>query len=365
MSGALADLTPSIFASLGLESTNPLEVESSLGGRECFLLIDGLGSRQLRDYPEETPHLSQLTQEPAQLRVGFPSTTVTSLTSIGTGLLPGLHAMLGYTVRVPDSGDPGRLLNPLKWDDRVDPLFWQPESTLFERAVAAGISVHHVASKRYAGSGFTEASLRGGTYLAADTHEELVRESAKSLARSRSFSYVYLNDLDAAGHAHGVGSQQWRDALVSIDRLAGHLCKALPKGARLWVTADHGMTNVGEKIVIENELALDLTLIGGEPRARHIYVREGSASDVALRWRAILGSRADIFTKDEAVGAGLFGCEVNERSLRRLGDVIAIPRDHAILIDESRVRFEGAMVGHHGALTDEEVYVPLISVTLS
>jgi len=108
-----------------------------------------------------------------------------------------------------------------------------------------------------------------------------------------------------------------------------------------------------------------VTLIGGEPRARHIYVREGSASDVALRWRAILGGKADIFTKDDAVGAGLFGGEVNERSLRRLGDVIAIPRDHAILIDESRVRFEDAMVGHHGALTDEEVYVPLISVTLS
>ena len=34
-------------------------------------------------------------------------------------------------------------------------------------------------------------------------------------------------------------------------------------------------------------------------------------------------------------------------------------------MDESRVRFEGAMVGHHGALTDEEVYVPFVSVALS
>jgi len=365
VSGSLADLTPSIFSSLGLAIANPLEVESSASGRECFLLVDGLGSRQLREYSEETPHLSQLMQTPVELRVGFPSTTVTSLTSIGTGLLPGLHSMLGYTVRVPGSGDPGRLLNPLKWDDRVDPLFWQPELTLFERGVAAGISVHHVASKRYAASGFTEASLRGGTYLAADTHEELVRESAKSLVRSGSFSYVYLNDLDAAGHAHGVGSQQWRDALVSIDRLVGNLCKALPSGARLWVTADHGMTNVGEKIVIENELSLDVTLIGGEPRARHLYVREGSAAEVSQRWREVLAEKAEIFTKEEAVSAGLFGAEVNERSLGRLGDVIAIPRDHAILMDESRVRFEDAMVGHHGALTDEEVYVPLISVTLS
>jgi len=363
--GSLSDLTPSIFASLGLASSNVLEIESAVGGRECLLLVDGLGSRQLVNFPDETPHLSQLMKNSSELRVGFPSTTVTSLTSLGTGLLPGLHSMLGYTVRVPDSGTPGRLLNPLKWDDRVDPLFWQPEPTLFERAVAEDIQVHHVASKRYAGSGFTEASLRGAAYVAADTHDELVRESAKSLSRTRSFSYVYLNDLDAAGHTYGVGSQQWRDALVSIDRLVGNLCKALPRGARLWVTADHGMTNVEEKIVIENELALDVTLIGGEPRARHIYVREGSASDVASRWRAVLGERADIFTKEEAVLDGLFGEEVNERSLRRLGDVIAIPRNHAILMDESRVRFEGAMVGHHGALTDEEVYVPLVSVALS
>ena len=33
-----------------------------------------------------------------------PSTTVTSLASLGTGLVPGQHGMVGYTSRVPSTG---------------------------------------------------------------------------------------------------------------------------------------------------------------------------------------------------------------------------------------------------------------------
>ena len=67
--------------------------------------------------------------------------------------------MMGYTVRVPRSS--GRVLNSLKWDERVDPEIWQPVPTLFQRATAAGITVSHVAAKRYEETGFTRAVFRG------------------------------------------------------------------------------------------------------------------------------------------------------------------------------------------------------------
>ena len=60
----------------------------------------------------------------------MPSTTATSLTSLGTGLPPGAHGLVGFTSRVPGTG---KLLNALMWDKDVDPLEWQPHDTAFTR----------------------------------------------------------------------------------------------------------------------------------------------------------------------------------------------------------------------------------------
>ena len=44
----------------------------------------------------------------------------------------------------------------------------------------------------------------------------------------------------------------------------------------------------------------------------------------------------------------------------RMGDLIVIPAKNLILIDPERVDKESSMVGHHGALTETEVNVPLL-----
>ena len=106
--------------------------------------------------------------------------------------------MLGYTVQVPRSG--GRILNSLKWDERVDPYIWQSEETLFERGKKEGISVSHIAAKRYEETGFTRAALRGATYHGANLVDEMVTETKLALSKERSFAYVYINDVDDASH---------------------------------------------------------------------------------------------------------------------------------------------------------------------
>ena len=63
---------------------------------------------------------------------------MTSLGSLGTGLPPSAHGMLGYQVAIPGTD---RLLNGLNWPKDVDPVEWQPRPTIFERAFAAGVSV--------------------------------------------------------------------------------------------------------------------------------------------------------------------------------------------------------------------------------
>lgn len=360
----LADIVPSIFASLGLPDTHDrIGSSESPAGLECLFLIDGLGADVIEDYAQYLPTISGLTYF-APVESAFPSTTVTSLTTLMTGELPGTHGMLGYTVRVPRSG--GRILNALKWDERVDPRVWQPVPTLFERAQRHGIAVSHVAAKRYENTGFTQAAFRGAHYRGANILAELVEQTKISLRQAPAFTYVYLNDLDVAGHSDGMGSEKWLAALNFVDHAVANLIDHLPSGTRFWLTADHGMVNVDEKVILgfENPLLDGLVTIAGEPRARHLYFEDRhltgfGPNEIANRWRDFLGERVDVFTHDEAVKAELFGAWVSEDAHDRMGDLIVIARGGLVLIDPERRAKESAMVGHHGALTEAERFVPL------
>ena len=359
----LSEIMPSIFSSLGL-----LTAHDSIGcgesprGREILFLVDGLGADVLRDYAEHIPTLSQLISH-GVIRTSFPSTTSTSLATLTTGEMPGAHGMMGYTVQVPRSG--GRVLNSLKWDERVDPVIWQPVPTLFERATAAGIHTTHVAAKRYENSGFTRAVFRGASYKGANLSEDLISETVQALEKTPSFVYLYVNDLDSAGHSDGVGSDKWIAALRYVDQIATQLLEKSPAGTRMWVTADHGMINVGEKIILgrDNDLLDGISVVAGEPRARHLYRSADSSepiSEIISRWEMTLGDKVSMFSRESAIAAGLFGAEVSADAADRIGDLIAIAQENLVLLDPERSDKEGLMVGHHGGDSLIESSVPLL-----
>ena len=364
----LSQITPSIFSSLGLESAvDHLAVGQSPMGRELLFLIDGFGFDTLATYADVMPTMSRMFNH-GRIQTAFPSTTATSLATLTTGELPGAHGMLGYTVQVPRSG--GRLLNALKWDERVDPENWQPIETLFQRAAAAGINVTHVAAKRYENSGFTRAVFRGAQYKGANLVADLISETKLALHKAPSFVYLYVNDLDTAGHSDGVGSEKWIAALSMIDQMVSQLMKEVPKGTRIWVTSDHGMINVQEKIVIglDNPLMQGVSVVAGEPRTRHIYLDSDSPTaraETASLWQEYLKDKALVLTREQAISNNLFGSEVSADALDRMGEVIAIARGGLVLLDADRVEKEGAMVGHHGADSDIESQVGLLTTTLS
>ena len=355
----LADITNSIFNSLSVPETIDSLSLGNAENREVLILIDGMGQDAIDKYGDQFPIFDELKQV-KKLYTNFPSTTATSLSTLGTGVLPGVHGMLGYTVRVPRSDN--RLLNALKWDERVDPVMWQKVPTLFERAVSAGVTVTHVAAKRYEGSGFTQAALRGAKYVGANGVDEMATAVSAALKPQPSFVYTYLNTLDSAGHSDGVGSDKWLTALQQVSEFITKVKQLAPAGTRIWVTSDHGMVNSTEQVILgqDNKLLENVTLIGGEPRARHIYIKEGAVSETIIQWQEFFGNRARVLSKDTAIKDGLFGPVVTEDSHDRLGDLIAIANNDLILVDPARVREESSMVGHHGGVTDIEVEIPLL-----
>ncbi|GAA3230660.1 nucleotide pyrophosphatase/phosphodiesterase family protein [Actinocorallia longicatena] len=355
---SLADLSASVLASLGVPgSDNVLDLPEL--PRACVLLIDGLGWELLRAHPAETPFLSSLAGKP--LTAGFPATTVTSLSSLATGLPPGAHGMFGYQIAVPGEG---RLLNCLRWDDgRTDPALFQSRPTVYGRANAAGVVSSYVAAGAYYGTGFNEAITRGVRYVPADSLGQLVARAEEALT-GRAHVTVYHADLDSTGHMYGAGSATWRHQLRFVDTLAERIAEILPAGTALYVTADHGMTNPRDRVDVDAlpELREGVALLGGEARARHVYAAEGAAADVLDAWTGVLSGRAWVMSREEAVAEGCFGAVAPEH-LPRIGDVVAVPYASLAIVATESDPFQSSLIGMHGSLVPEEQLVPLLWTT--
>ncbi|MBO2530232.1 MAG: alkaline phosphatase family protein [Thermobifida fusca] len=360
---SLADLGPSLLASLGVAG-EPNVLGLPEARRACVLMVDGLGWRALLAHRDRAPFLASLAEGCAPITAGFPSTTATSLTTVGTGTVPGSHGVIGYQVALPGTDT---VFNHLRWTANVNPLVWQPRRTVYERAEAAGVTTAYIADSAYQGGNFTRASARGSRYVPANTTTELVVHAAAALtAADRAYLFVYHSELDMLGHMHGVGSPYWRHHLAEVDRLAEQLATVLPEDAFLYITADHGMVDTDEQSRIDVASDPDLTegvrVVAGEPRARQVYTRSGAAADVLAAWRERLAGVATVVSRAEAVDAGWFGPpdEVNPGILDRVGDVVAAAHGTTALIAPHREHTESRLVGHHGSLTPHEMEVPLL-----
>jgi hypothetical protein len=368
--GSLADVLPGALAALGMpDAPDPIGLRDMLPGvrRIAVLLVDGLGWFQLPVAAPYAPRLADLATgrwgAALRLTTGFPSTTPTSLVSLGTGTSPGAHGVLGFTVRRPDTG---RVLNHVDWRDDPDPALWQPVPTKLERAAAAGIATTVVSRPALAGTGLTAAAYRGAAYRGATEPEAVAAEMLAALGgdAARALVVGYTPDLDRAGHLRGVDSPAWREAAAGVDRLLGALLDGLPGDAALLVTADHGQFDVPADaridIAAEPRLRAGVAAVAGEPRVRYLHAVPGAADDVLAAWREVLGDRAWVVGREEAVADGWFGPVPGEH-LRRLGDVVVACRNGlAVLASDDEPEQVARLVAFHGSFTAVEMVIPLL-----
>ena len=244
-------------------------------------------------------------------RVGVPSTTATSLTSFGTALPPGTHGVVGFTSRIPGTDD---LLNALPVERQGRPA----------RVAAAPHRVRPPGGRRRAHDGGQQARLRDlradGRRLTAARSSSAPTGSGSGSRRCRrprggtpSVTYMYDGDLDWTGHRYGVASPQWEQQLSMIDAAAEHLRETLPAS-----TPRRGRRRPRHGRLRRSTAASTWTttpdLLDGVVLAR----RRGAVPARLLPRRApwttsprpgasVLGERAEVLTRDEAIGLGWFG----------------------------------------------------------
>lgn len=331
--------------------------------RVVVVLVDGLGQHMLAERAGHAPFLRRQLPHGRVLTCGFPSTTAASMGLLGTGCGTGRTGLAGYTVRNPADG---RLANLVSWDGAGEPRRWQREPSLLAHAAEQGLRVHSVGPAAFAGSGLTDAALRGATYVGAETLEARVDAALGLLRSGPGLVYLYWGNVDKIGHQYGWRSPQWGDELAAADAELGRLARSVPRGTVVLVTADHGMVDIDPASLVDvaadADLRADVEVVAGEPRATHVHTVPGAAAEVAARWRERLRDAAVVLERDEAVAAGLFG-QVAPHVVPVLGDVVVAATGCAGVVDpRTQTPHSLLLRGMHGSLTPGEMEIPLLVV---
>ena len=323
--------------------------------------VDGLGSANLKARAGHAPTLNGMQQR--RITTVTPSTTAAALTTLTTGTLPATHGLIGYRIMHESLG----LLSPLRdWEGISDTRSWQRSEPLMRRAGSVGVTARAFGRPAHAESGLTGAILTGAEYIGGDRIEDRFAAAARQLATGApTLAYIYVDELDRAGHRYGWQSAQWTRRLEQLDRALADFLTGLPQGTGVVVTADHGMVDIpaAQHIVfdLDSPEFAEVRAWGGEPRFRSLYLHDGAdPGEVAARLHAREGKRAWVATRDEAFAAGVFGPNAPHEVRARVGDVILAARGQVAYYATTDDPQSFEIVGQHGSWTDEERGIPLI-----
>jgi hypothetical protein len=367
-SGSLADLLPSLSAVLGVPGTaDVIGIGEHLDGvdRVGVLLVDGLGAYQLGLASSHAPVLADLAAGgggfAGTLTSGFPSTTPVSLVTLGTGVPPGAHGVLGFSVRQPD----GRVLNHIFWGNDPDPLVWQPVPTRFSTAAAAGVVVTVVTRPEFQGSGLTVSANRGAVFVGASEGTDVADHMLAALsAQGPALVYGYFRDLDRAGHEDGVNAPTWQTAARDVNAVLDRLVHGLPARSALLVVADHGQMNIPPAGHFDMaripELREGVVGVAGEPRVRYLYCADGARDDVMATWRGVFQDRAWVRTREQVIDEGWFG-DVPPEHCDRIGEIVVMCRGRTVALATGwEPPVVASLIAHHGSVTAAEMTIPLL-----
>jgi len=318
------------------------------------LVLDGLGWQQLHEHRSCAP--TMLSLEGRSITSVAPTTTATALTSITTGLTPGIHGVVGYRMRVD-----GRVLNVLRWNaDGRDARSAIPPERVQPHAAFEGQRPPVITRAEFRESGFTRAHLDRTRHIGWRMPSTLVAEVAGALRRNEPFVYAYYDGIDKIAHEFGL-EEHYEAELRAADRLVADLLDVLRPGSALVIISDHGQVDVGDSLVtLDPSVLAHVDVQSGEGRFRWLHARPGRARQLLEAAVAHHSDTGWILGVDQIIEEGWFGPVVDDEARARLGDVALVAREVVSYVDPTDSGlFE--LRARHGSLTADEMLVPFLT----
>jgi type I phosphodiesterase/nucleotide pyrophosphatase len=353
-----------------------------------LFLVDSFGWEFWQQYHRRFRTTSRVADDGTLTPISalFPSTTAASVTTLNWGVLPSEHALYEWNVYIPAYGEVIQSLafSPLgqRATDSCVRKGYDPAAlvavreTFHQRLAARGVPSIQFAHRSYAGSAFNRMATAGAEVVIHATLAQGLVQLKEALAATEGkalFSF-YWAAIDSIAHLYGPGTPYHAAEIASFWRTFDEVLRDVDSPGTLYLfTADHGHVgaDAAETIALNLRLPQLAESLAVSPTGNRIYPN-GSPRDVFLHVRAErreatidllrreLQDLALVMTVDAAMAEGLFGPQpVSEELLRRLGDILILPRlGHFVWWHEPGV-LTNTFHGHHGGLTPEEVVTAL------
>ena len=356
--GCITGIIPALLGPQGTREIPDWMPSCVKGARQVVLLvIDGLGWHQLQKNLVHCPTLAAM--QGSSITTVAPTTTVSALTSITTGLAPAEHGLVGYRI---DMG--ARVMQMLKWgDEKGDLRNMYPPDLIQPCPPFMGASVPVLSKAELEGSAFTEAHLRGVRARGWRAASSIAVEVGQLLRSGEKFIYAYYDGVDKIAHERGFGSF-YEAELASADGIVRKIQDTLTPGAVLIVTADHGQVMVGTNTMPPHpEVMAMVAYQSGEGRFRWLHARDGVQVELLARAIAQHSGVAWVASKEQVIDENWLGPRLGSATRKRLGDVVLVPRE-PISFDDAADTGPFILQCRHGALTDDELDVPLLATAV-
>jgi Type I phosphodiesterase / nucleotide pyrophosphatase len=324
----------------------------------------------------------------------FPSTTATALTSAATAHAPAQHGIMGTRAYVREVGSvvnflhwtPGLAPNSTPYRDlQLNPETFVPVPNLYFTLENAGVDVGIVNWRNFratAVSRFTTGGARAGKqgyvdYLTpSDGFVQLRNRLLNLPEKTKSFTHLYIPNLDSAAHRYGPLSPCYRAEVATLDfALRRELFEPLRGRSDivLLLVADHGQRTIDPDKVLWLNHHPDLTKClclpaTGESQARFLHVRSGQEESATAYIQTHLKDRFLAIPKDKAIQLGLFGLPEQpptEQMSDRIGDLILIPKNGWSCfqhVGETEPKdCQTTILGIHGGVTRAEMLIPFLA----
>jgi len=333
----------------------------------ALLVIDGLGYDFLCRHPGSNLYSFLIDR----LSSVFPTTTATAVTALALGVPAQQHGITGWFTYFKELGC---VAAPLPFVPRGGGRDFS-EQVKAQQLIEAPcllpkvdrptslVNPSYIADSAYSQGLFADVDRRSHQGLSS-----LFEEIEAALHRSpNSLVWSYWTELDALSHQCGVASREVAEHFNRIDLAFGEFIDRMAgSGAAIIVTADHGLIDTTPEHTVHLEQhpllkqALQLPLCG-EPRAAFCYLRSGYEECFDDYVQQHLSDSFQLFRSDQLIEQGWFGCgPASNRLAERVGDRLLLPRDNWIIKDRLLPEKEFQLIGVHGGLSAEELYVPLL-----
>lgn len=370
---SIVNLMSSIGQSFGWKSSyNPLAGFKIKNKKIILIIIDGLGYNWLNKYAKESFLYKHLKRK---ITTVFPSTTLTAITSFCTGLPAQQSAMTGWYMYTKETGS---ILVPLPFQTRAG------RNNLADCGISVsdicvsksiyksiGVKTNKIISGDYIDSPFNKTINNSDVGLPYTTMSDFFSQVSKILASrtNESFTHAYWAEFDYFLHRYGVKSKKVRDHFYKIDRGIERVSKKIDNDTTVIITADHGqVTTYNSKHIIKMQEhpkfydTLRLPLCG-EGRAAYCYVKPDRVNDFKKYVKTIFRNVCSMYKSIDLIERGYFGLgEVNDSIYDRVGDYILVMKNDYIMKDFVLGEEKKIMIGNHGGLSEDEMFVPLITI---